>query len=70
MSGKEVVWRDLSSNKLHRRYLRNGQLMAYEADNADEAGEGVVVGDDVLERAEPEELCRRCFPEHQDQQAG
>lgn len=70
MPGKEVLWRDTSSGRLHRRYLVNGQIMGYEADNADQAGEGVVVGDDVLERAEPSELCKRCFPEHQDQQAG
>lgn len=65
--GKEVVWRDTSSGRLHRRYLVNGQVMAYEADNADAAGEGVIVGYDVLERAEPGELCKRCYP---DQQAG
>ena len=66
----EVVIRDLSSGKLHRRYLVNGQYMAYEADNADQAGEFVVVGPDVLEKAEPDDLCKRCFPDHQDQQSG
>lgn len=70
LDGNEVVWRDTSSGKLHRRYLRNGQLMAYEADNADEAGDGVIVGYDVLETAEPDDLCKRCFAEHQDQQVG
>lgn len=62
MSGQEVLWRDTSSGRLHRRYLVNGQAMAFEADNADQAGEGMVVGWDVLETAEREECCQRCFP--------
>ena len=60
---REVLWRDTSSGRLHKRHLVNGQLMGFEADNLDEAGEGVVVGFDVLETAEATDLCRRCFPD-------
>jgi hypothetical protein len=60
---RDVIVRDLSSGRIHRRTLVNGQLMGFEADNADDAGESVVVGSDVLANAEPGELCLRCFPD-------
>lgn len=61
---KEVLTRDTSSGRIHRRTLVNGHLQSFEADNLDAAGEfEVVAGSDVLADAQPGELCRRCFPD-------
>ena len=68
----EVIVRDVSSGRLHRRTLVNGQMQSFEADNSDQAGEVVVVSEDVLATADPADLCKRCFPDaaHQDSQTG
>lgn len=63
----EVLTRDLSSGKIHRRVAieTDGKLSGYaslEADNLDDAGEFEMVSADQLETAEPGDLCERCFP--------
>ncbi len=68
---EEVLTRDYSSGKVHRRVLMaSGGLASLEADNLDDAGEYEVITPDVLEGAEAGDLCQRCFPDKQDGQAG
>ena len=60
---EEVLTRDLSSGRIHRRYpTPSGDLATIEADNLDAAGEYEVITSDDLANAEPGELCTRCFP--------
>lgn len=61
----EILTRDLSSGRIHRRNLVDGIVtpQSFEADNLDQAGEYEVVTADALEHAEPGELCERCFPD-------
>lgn len=56
---EDVITRDLSSGRLHRR---SADGRTHEADNLDDAGEYEVVGSDVLANVEPGQLCERCFP--------
>lgn len=67
-----VVTRDMTSGRLHRRYLTPGGYASLEADNLDQAGEYEIIAlPDALEMAEPGALCERCFPPaKQDGQAG
>lgn len=59
----DVLTRDLSSGRIHRRHLtEGGQLLSDEADNLDDAGKFEVITADDLANAEPGELCERCFP--------
>ena len=58
----EILTRDLSSGKIHRRIVVEGGYMSLEADNLDDAGEFEIATAGDLERAEPGELCERCFP--------
>lgn len=60
--GDDVLTRDLSSGKLHRRIRIGDNLASIEADNLDQAGPYEIVTADALEHAEPGELCERCFP--------
>lgn len=64
MSPKEVLTRDLSSGRIHRRLVgESGKLYTLEQDNLDTAGEYEVVTAEALEKAEPGELCLNCFPD-------
>ena len=60
--GDDVLTRDLSSGRIHRRIRIGDNLASIEADNLDDAGEYEVITADTLEHAEPGELCERCFP--------
>ncbi len=63
---EEVLTRDNSSGKIHRRYLTpSGSLASLEADNLDSAGEYEIITVDALEAADPGDLCQRCFPNKQ-----
>lgn len=71
MADAEVLTRDLSSGRIHRRLVgESGKLYTLEQDNLDEAGEYEIVTADAIESAEAGSLCANCFPEHQDQQVG
>lgn len=61
--GDDVLTRDLSSGRIHRRIRVGDNLYTAEADNLDQAGEYEVVTADVLDTVEPGELCLRCFPD-------
>lgn len=61
--GSEVLTRDLSSGKIHRRTLVNGEYQSFEHDNLDEAGEYEIITAEQMSDAEPGELCDRCFAE-------
>ena len=55
----QIYTRDMSSGKVHRRVLINGNYASLEADNLDDAGEFEVI--DSLDNVEVSELCLRCF---------
>lgn len=58
-----VLTRDRSSGRFHKRYRTEAGLYAtLEGCNLDEAGPFEVVGPAALDNAEPDDLCRRCFP--------
>ncbi len=57
-----VLTQDISSGKIHKRQRGPGGDLTYEADNLDEAGDYRIVSWDVLETADPDQLCARCFP--------
>ncbi len=70
VEGEEVLTRDTSSGRIHRRVLLvDGRLIPFggEPDNLDDAGAYSVLtteeGALALEKAEPGELCLRCFPD-------
>lgn len=58
----DVLTRDLSSGRIHRRVRIGDQLASLEADNLDDAGEYEVITAEQLAEVEPGELCVRCFP--------
>ncbi len=59
---EEVLTRDLSSGRIHRRYLtESGALASIEADNLDDAGAYEVIDPKAVEDADPADLCRNCF---------
>ena len=63
--GEAILTRDSSSGRIHRRILvEDGRLIPYggEQDNLDDAGSYEIVTAEALEKAEPGELCERCFP--------
>lgn len=60
--GDDVLTRDLSSGRIHRRIRVGDNLYTAEADNLDQAGEYEVITAEQLADAEPGELCERCFP--------
>ena len=57
--------RDVSSGRIHRRFSISGttELASFESDNADDAGEVVVIYADELGKANNDDFCKRCFPE-------
>lgn len=61
----EVLVRDRSSRRIHRRYRQEGstELLAYEADNADAAGEADPISQAEVDASPASELCKRCFAE-------
>ncbi len=69
---EEVLTRDRSSGRLHKRIRTTAGLVPFggESDNLDDAGEYDVVTADAIDTAEAGDLCERCFPSHQDGQAG
>jgi hypothetical protein len=60
--GDDVLTRDLSSGRIHRRIRIGDNLASIEADNLDDAGEFEVITADQLADVEPGGLCERCFP--------
>lgn len=61
---EEVLTRDTSSGRIHKRLLTaDGRLIPYggEPDNLDQAGGYEVI--ESTEAAEPGDLCERCFGE-------
>lgn len=59
---EEVLTRDRSSGRIHKRYrTENGQLATLEGDNLDVAGTYEII--ETVEGAEPDDLCRNCFPD-------
>ncbi len=68
--GEEVLTRDTSSGRIHKRLLLlDGRLIPYggEPDNLDDAGAYSVLtaeeGSQAIELAESGDLCERCFPD-------
>lgn len=59
--GDDVLTRDVSSGRIHRRIRIGDNLATMEGCNLDQAGAYTVVGADALANAEPGELCERCF---------
>lgn len=61
---EEILTRDLSTGRIHRRAMLEGvpTPQSFEADNLDQAGPYEVVTAEALVNAEPGELCERCFP--------
>lgn len=64
MTTTEVFVRDVSNHRVHRRFRKEGVrgLYSLEADNADSSGAYEVMTDAEFAEADPESLCRRCFP--------
>lgn len=60
--GEVVLTQDESSGMVHKRVRLTGELASHEADNLDQAGAYIVLGD-ILDAAYPFRLCDRCFPE-------
>jgi hypothetical protein len=61
--GDDVLTRDLSSGRIHRRIRVGDNLYTAEADNLDDAGKYEVITSEDLANAEPGQLCLRCFPD-------
>lgn len=58
----EILIRDKSSGRIHRRFKEsNSEIMSFEADNADEAGEFEEVDESELIDVAAEAWCKRCF---------
>ncbi len=60
--GDDVLTRDVSSGRIHRRIRVGKNLASIEADNLDDAGEYEIITYEQFETAEPSQLCERCFP--------
>lgn len=60
--GDDVLTRDLSSGRIHRRIRIGDNLASIEADNLDDAGEYEEITAQQLADAEVGQLCERCFP--------
>ena len=62
MAVTEVLTRDISSGRFHKRYREDGgAIFSLESDNLDDAGDFEEVDESVLADAEPGQLCERCF---------
>ena len=61
----EVIVRDLSSGRFHKRIRVEGQteLASWEGCNADSAGAYQVVDSATWSSSFPGVFCKRCFPE-------
>lgn len=61
----EVLVRDRSSGRIHRRYRQEGstELLSYEADNADTAGDFDLISEEELAATPAHLICKRCFAE-------
>ena len=61
----EVIVRDLSSGRFHKRIRVEGQteLASFEGCQADQSGAYQVVEGVTWSSLQPEALCKRCFPE-------
>lgn len=59
-----VYLRDKSSGRIHRATRIEGiaELQTFEGDNLDLAGSQGEITEDEFANAEPDDLCRRCFP--------
>jgi hypothetical protein len=58
-----ILTRDLSSGRIHKRYLtESGALASLEGCNLDEAGDYEVITDEDLENAAIAQLCANDFP--------
>lgn len=59
----EVLVRDVTNNRVHRRYRREGERALYSReDEHDSSGAYVVLTDAEATEIEVGDLCRRCFP--------
>ena len=66
---EEVLTRDVSSGKVHKRYrTESGELATLEGDNLDQAGAYEVISAEQLADSAAE-LCERCFPPTPDPEA-
>ena len=61
---RQVYTRDLTSGKVHRRILINGNYASLEADNLDDADEFEVI--ESVDNVEADDLCVRCFGSPED----
>lgn len=59
-----VYVQDVSNHRVHKRVREDGVrgLYSLEADNLDTSGAYRVLTAAEMERVEPGDLCRRCFP--------
>lgn len=60
--GDDVLTRDVSSGRIHRRIRVGDRLATLEEDNLDSAGEYEIITYEQMQTAEPDQLCLRCFP--------
>ena len=72
MTVEVVLTRDLSSGRIHKRYLTDsGELATLEGCNLDSAGPYEIVTEDAVANAEEGQLCENDFAvTRQDQQVG
>lgn len=59
-----VYVQDVSNRRVHKRFREEGVrgLYSLEADSLDTSGAYIVLTAAEMERVEPDDLCRRCFP--------
>ena len=65
---EEVITRDLSSGRIHRRWRHEGLrgLSSFEACNLDQGGKYEEIDEATVAEADESALCRRCFPRPSD----
>jgi hypothetical protein len=66
-----VYVRDISNHRVHKRFREEGVrgLYSHEADNADSSGAYEVLTDAEMSEVAKDDLCRRCWPNMEDQEA-
>ena len=62
----EILTRDLSSGRIHKRYRLGESLLTDERDNLDDAGAFDIITQAELADASPGDLCERCFPQREE----
>ena len=63
----EVLVRDVTNNRVHLRYRREGERALYSReDEHDSSGAYVVLTDAEVPEVEAGDLCRHCFPRKED----